>query len=151
RQPWFGGHNYHEPIPLAYDLAMHSVVLNVGRRTDRVWHFWSPSPRAAMPEGEVEGCTARARVRISQRALLQMGFDYWRSPTVPYGSAEITTRRAQATGIFLLISGRTSCSVISEGRSSKHVDTAHQPRKHPELVILRQRSRSRSERSQRRI
>ena|SRR2546427_7256015 len=50
--------------------------------------------------------------------------------------AEITTRRAQATGIFLLISGRTSCSAISEGRSSKHVDTAHQPRKHPELVIL---------------
>ena len=86
RQPWFGGHNYHEPIPLVYDLALHSVVLNVGLRTDRVWHFWSPSPRATLPQAELEGCTARARVRISQGALLQMGFDYWRSPTVPYGS-----------------------------------------------------------------
>jgi hypothetical protein len=86
RQPWFGGHNYNEPIPLAYDLPKHAVVLNVGQRTDRVWHFWSPSPRAALPEGDIEGCTAKARVRISQGALVQIGFDYWRSQSVPYGS-----------------------------------------------------------------
>jgi hypothetical protein len=85
RQPWFGGQNYHEPMPLDYNLRSHSVVLHVGRRIDRVWHFWSPSPRTALPAGSIAGCTARARVRISQGALLQMGFDYWRSPTVPYG------------------------------------------------------------------
>jgi hypothetical protein len=86
RRPWFGGHNYHEPLPRAYDLAHHMTVLNVGGRPDRVWHFWSPSLRAALPEGEIEGCTARARVRISPGALVQIGFDYWRSPTLPYGS-----------------------------------------------------------------
>ena len=61
-------------------------ILAVGRRSDRVWHFWSPSARAALPVGKLEGCTVQARVLISPGALLQMGMDYWRSPTIPYGS-----------------------------------------------------------------
>jgi hypothetical protein len=61
------------------------VVLAVGRRSDRVWHFWSRSPRAALPFGKLEGCTVQARVLISPGALLQVGMDYWRSPTIPYG------------------------------------------------------------------
>jgi IPT/TIG domain len=85
RNPWFGGHDYHEPLPTTYDLPRHAVVLHVGQRTDRVWHFWSPSPRAPLPSGHLEGCTAEARVKISPGALLQMGFDYWRSPTAIYG------------------------------------------------------------------
>ncbi len=85
RQPWFGT-DEHDPIPLAFDLTDQAVVLRVGERTDRIWHFWSPSPRAALPPGKLEGCTVRARVRISTGALLQMGMDYWRSPTIPYGS-----------------------------------------------------------------
>ena len=44
------------------------------------------TPRAALPLGKREGCTVRARVRISAGALLQMGMDYWLSQTVPYGS-----------------------------------------------------------------
>ncbi|MGC2183489.1 MAG: hypothetical protein WA637_09435, partial [Terriglobales bacterium] len=85
RQPWFAS-DAHGPIPLASDLRNHSVVLAVGRRSDRVWHFWSPSPRALLPAGEVEGCTVHARVLISAGALLQVGMDYWRSPTIPYGT-----------------------------------------------------------------
>jgi len=84
RKPWFAT-DAHDPIPLAYDLKNHSVVLRVGALADRVWHFWSPSPRAALPPGKLEGCTVHARVRISPGALLQMGMDYWRSPTIPYG------------------------------------------------------------------
>jgi len=85
RQPWFAS-DAHGPIPLAYNPRNHSVVLAVGRRSDRVWHFWSPSARAALPAGKRDGCTVRARVMISPGALLQMGMDYWRSPTIPYGS-----------------------------------------------------------------
>ena len=85
RHPWFGGHDYHEPMPVIYDLHDHAAVLRVGERTDRIWHFWSPSPRAALPSGHLEGCTAKARVKISDGALLQMGFDYWRSTTAIYG------------------------------------------------------------------
>ena len=85
RQPWFAS-DAHDPIPLAYDPRNHSVVLAVGQRGDRVWHFWSPSARAALPVGKRDGCTVRARVMISPGALLQMGMDYWRSPTIPYGS-----------------------------------------------------------------
>ena len=85
RQPWFGT-DAHDAMPLAYDPANHAAVLRVGERPDRVWHFWSPSPRAALPLGKLEGCTVRARVRISGSALLQMGMDYWRSPTIPFGS-----------------------------------------------------------------
>lgn len=85
RQPWFAT-DAHDPMPMAYDLKNHSVILRVGERADRIWHFWSPSPRAALPPGKLAGCTARARVRISAGALLQMGLDYWRSPTTPYGA-----------------------------------------------------------------
>jgi len=83
RDPWFGN-NDHEPMPIAYDDANHAVVLRVGQRPDRVWHFWSASPRPALPPGMLEGCTVKALVKISAGALLQMGMDYWRNPTVPY-------------------------------------------------------------------
>jgi hypothetical protein len=90
RWPWFGT-DAHDPMPLEFpspenDSGNQAVVLRVGQRADRVWHFWSPSPRAALPAGKLEGCTVRARVRISAGALLQMGMDYWLSSTVPYGS-----------------------------------------------------------------
>jgi hypothetical protein len=85
RQPWFAT-DAHDPIPQAFDDRNHSVVLRVGQQTDRVWHFWSPSPRATLPPGKLEGCTVAARVKISPGALLQIGMDYWRSPTIPYGS-----------------------------------------------------------------
>jgi IPT/TIG domain len=83
RNPWFGT-DQHEPMPMDYDAVNLAVVLRVGLRTDRVWHFWSASPRAALPPGKLEGCTVKAWVRISEGALLQMGMDYWRNPTVPY-------------------------------------------------------------------
>jgi hypothetical protein len=84
REPWFGT-DRHDPMPVTDDVANHGVVLLVGQRPDRVWHFWSASPRAALPTGHLEGCTVKARVKISPGALLQMGLDYWRSPTVGYG------------------------------------------------------------------
>jgi hypothetical protein len=90
RHPWFGT-DAHDPIPLAYSKLADSkdrgaVILRVGQKSDRVWHFWSASPRAALPPGHLEGCTVTARVRISRGALLQMGMDYWRNPTIGYGS-----------------------------------------------------------------
>jgi hypothetical protein len=86
RHPWFGGHDYREPAPSTYDDVEHATVIRVGERTDRIWHFWSPSPRAAIPHGALEGCTVKARIKISHGALLQIGFDYWRSSTIPYGA-----------------------------------------------------------------
>jgi hypothetical protein len=83
RNPWFGT-DQHEPMPMDYDTVNHAVVLRVGLRTERVWHFWSASPRAALPSGKLAGCTVKALVKISRGALLQMGMDYWRNPTVPY-------------------------------------------------------------------
>jgi hypothetical protein len=53
----------------------------------RIGHgFLESSPRAALPLGRLDGCTVRARVRISAGALLQVGMHYWRSPTIPYGT-----------------------------------------------------------------
>ena len=86
RHPWFGSHDYHEPMPSTYNEAERAAVIRVGERTDRIWHFWSPSARATMPAGTLEGCTVKARVKISPGALLQIGFDYWRNPTAGYGS-----------------------------------------------------------------
>jgi hypothetical protein len=84
RHPWFGT-DAHDPIPLAYSRE-HTVILHVGTRPDRVWHFWAASPRAALPAGHLEGCTVKVRAKISRGALLQVGMDYWRNPTVGYGS-----------------------------------------------------------------
>jgi hypothetical protein len=100
RVPWFGT-DQHDPMPVIRAKTVwdgvsdpvlprsgsgQSVVrLPVGQRPDRVWHFWSASPRAALPSGNLEGCTVRARVKISPGALLQMGMDYWRTPTIAYG------------------------------------------------------------------
>jgi len=84
RNPWFGD-NHAAPMSLFYDRPNHAAVLRVGQRADRVWHFWSASPRAALPSGDLEGCTVKARVRISLGALLQMGMDYWSNPIVGYG------------------------------------------------------------------
>jgi len=85
RIPWFGT-DQHELMPLVHQDAGQTVMLKVGQRADRVWHFWSASPRPALPPGKLEGCEASARVKISPGALLQLGMDYWRNPTVPYGS-----------------------------------------------------------------
>ena len=83
RIPWFGT-DEHEPMTLVHGDG--SVKLRVGQRADRVWHFWSASPRPQLPPGRLEGCTVSARVRISPGGLLQIGMDYWRNSTVPYGS-----------------------------------------------------------------
>lgn len=85
RFPWFGT-DAHDPLPMLYSTDHRIVVLRVGTRPDRVWHFWAGSPRAALPSGHHEGCTVKARVRISKGALLQMGFDYWRNSTIGYES-----------------------------------------------------------------
>jgi len=102
RDPWFGT-DQHDPMPVTHAEIVwervsdpllprtgsarsdHTVILPVGQRPDRIWHFWSASPRAALPPGKLEGCTVKARVKISPGALLQMGMDYWRTPTIGYG------------------------------------------------------------------
>jgi hypothetical protein len=85
RFPWFGT-DVHDPIPLDYSDNHEIVVLHVGNRPDRVWHFWAASSRRAIPQGHLEGCTVKIRAKVSNGALLQIGFDYWRDPTVAYGS-----------------------------------------------------------------
>lgn len=85
RIPWFGT-DAHESMPVTYSSGHGAVVLPVGSRPDRVWHFWAASPRALIPPGHLEGCTVRVRARVSRGALLQVGFDYWRNTTVEYGS-----------------------------------------------------------------
>lgn len=85
RFPWFGT-DQHGPMPVAYSPVRHNVVLKVGTRPEKVWHFWAASPRAAIPAGELEGCKVTVRARVSPGALLQVGFDYWRDTTVGYGA-----------------------------------------------------------------
>ncbi len=84
RHPWFGT-DVHDPMPMVHSEDRDSVILRVGTHPDRVWHFWAASPRASLPKGHLEGCTVKARVRISHGALLQIGMDYWRNATVGYG------------------------------------------------------------------
>ena len=84
RHPWFAT-DEHDPMPTLKRQDT-SVILPVGTRPDRVWHFWAASPRAALRAGYFEGCTVKVDARISRGALLQVGFDYWRNSTVRYES-----------------------------------------------------------------
>ncbi len=84
RYPWFGT-NASEPMPVAYSPDRDAVILNIGTRPDKVWHFWADSPRAGTP-GHLDGCTAKVRAKVSRGALVQIGFDYWRNRTVEYGA-----------------------------------------------------------------
>ncbi|HEX3741027.1 MAG TPA: hypothetical protein VHV29_15105 [Terriglobales bacterium] len=84
RHPWFGT-DEHTSMPLAYSDDHSVVILKVGARPDRVWHFWAASPRVTLPPGHLEGCTVIVRARISAGAVLQVGMDYWRNSTVGYG------------------------------------------------------------------
>lgn len=99
RNPWFST-DVHDPIPLAYSDDHAEVILRVGKRPDRVWHFWAASPRATLPPGHLEGCTVKIRARISDGALLQLGMDYWRNSTVGYGSGG-NNREAGASNWYL--------------------------------------------------
>ena len=85
RHPWFGT-DVHETMSMKRSSDEGKVILEVGRRADRAWHFWAASPRAGIPAGKLEGCSVKIRARISQGALLQVGFDYWRDATVGYGA-----------------------------------------------------------------
>lgn len=98
RNPWFGTDS-HEAMPVKYS-ANRSVILEVGTKPDRVWHFWAASPRQTLPAGKIEGCTVTMRVRISAGALLQVGFDYWRDATIGYGSGG-NNHEAGASGWYL--------------------------------------------------
>jgi len=98
RRPWFGSNDYHEPMPFGgTGGSQKRVVLRVGLRADRVWHFWSASPRANLPAGKIVGCTVTARVKISSGALLQMGMDYWRTPTAPWAGSGVNNHEAGAS------------------------------------------------------
>lgn len=84
RFAWFET-DTHDPMPVKYSPD-HTVILEVGTKPNRVWHFWAASPRQTIPAGKLEGCTVKMRARISAGALLQVGFDYWRDAKVGYGS-----------------------------------------------------------------
>jgi hypothetical protein len=83
RHPWFGT-DAHEMMPI--ELEKDAVLMRVGTRPDKVWHFWAASPRAEIPAGKFEGCSVLVRAKISPGALLQIGMDYWRGTTVGYGA-----------------------------------------------------------------
>ena len=83
RNPWFAG-NEPEPMPSSNDDSNHAVILQVGQRPDRVWHFWSASPRPALPKGTLDGCTVKVLMKISDASLVQIGMDYWRNSTIGY-------------------------------------------------------------------
>jgi hypothetical protein len=86
RKPWFGEHNRSEPMSIEHVPSARVVILRLGQRPDRIWHFWAGSPRARIPDGKLVGCTVKMKVKISSGALLQVGMDYWRDPVVPFGS-----------------------------------------------------------------
>jgi hypothetical protein len=84
RHPWFGIDD-HDSMPMNYNPADGATIMRVGTKPDKVWHFWAASPRASFPDGKLEGCKVRMRVKISEGAMLQIGMDYWKDASIEYG------------------------------------------------------------------
>jgi IPT/TIG domain-containing protein len=101
RNPWFARGNFHDTLPFDYDVNHEIVILHVGERTDRVWHFWPRSARPTIPAGKFEGCSVRVRARISPGALLQVGMDYWRDAKVPWAGSDGNNHEAGASNWYL--------------------------------------------------
>lgn len=102
RDPWFAGNN-HEFMPadaLRSPQPNDAITMPVGTRPDRIWHFWSASGRALIPPGHLEGCIARARVRISPGALLQLGMDYWGDESSLWAPHEKNNHEAGASNWY---------------------------------------------------
>lgn len=97
RHPWFGGRDAHDAMPVENSASAQAVILRVGERPERIWHFWSTSPRAALPAGKLEGCTVKVRARISRGALVQIGMDYWRSPAALWAGPDVNNHEAGAS------------------------------------------------------
>ncbi len=119
RQPWFGT-DAHDPMPLAFDLTAHAAALHLGQRADRVWHFWRPSPRVALPAGRVEGCTVRARSKFIPAPCCSWGWTIGALRLSRTALAGIITKPALAIGIFPLRSGRKHRSPTSAARDSRN-------------------------------
>src|ERR1700738_1594316 len=86
--------------------------------------FLEPISARRTAAGQTRSCTVRARVKISAGALLQVGMDDWRSPTVRYGSggnnheagaSDWYFSSPQLAGSFVLpISAARNCSELVE-------------------------------------
>ena len=98
RKPWFGNDDAHDPMPMSSSDDV--VVLPIGQHPDRIWHFWSASPRAALPAGRLDGCTVKVRVRIFPGALVQIGMDYWRSTTALWAGSDVNNHEAGASNWY---------------------------------------------------
>jgi len=105
RYPWFGT-DAHGPMPLAHPVDHSSVILAVGSRPDRVWHFWAASPRAAIPPGKLEGCTVKVRNEFRVVRCYKLASTIGGTLLSDTERVQTITKRAQASGICRQSSGR---------------------------------------------
>ncbi len=81
REPWFGDNDSPEPLPSAIRLSGETFTLPLSTVPDRVWHWWGY--RTVIPRGATK-CWSAARVRPVGNALVQIGADWWKDPTIKW-------------------------------------------------------------------
>ncbi len=122
RDPWFGT-DEHEPIRLTYDHAYHAVILPVGRRPDRVWHFWSPRPEPPFHPVASKAVPSKPASRFLPEPYCKWGWTTGAIQPLPTAPAETTTKPEPATGISRPRNGKKPPSPTSEAHNSSHVTT----------------------------
>lgn len=110
RKPWFGGDS-HTQMPVRYENGR--LVLHPSDHPDRVWHWWPTEyPRPTVPAG-TRRVWFEGRVRITGPAQVQLGIDYWRTPTAQWAGLDVNNTEAGASDWF---SAGADWQVISVGR-----------------------------------
>jgi len=95
RHPRWFATDAHQSLPGEFGDGI--LILRPSEFSDFIGHWWNKHwPRAAVPPG-TERVWMEMRVRIIGPAFVQVGIDYWRSPSALYAGVEVNNREAGAS------------------------------------------------------
>jgi len=95
RHPRWFATDAHQSLPGEFGDGI--LILRPSEFSGFVGHWWNKHwPRASVPTG-TERIWMEMRVRIIGPAFVQVGIDYWRSPSALYAGVEVNNREAGAS------------------------------------------------------
>lgn len=78
--------------PMPSEISDGALKITPDSHKNRVFHWWS-SERTEVPD-DVQYLVIETRVRITGKAIVQIGLDYWKDLTTPYAGLDINNTEA---------------------------------------------------------
>lgn len=95
RHPHWFATDQHRALPGTFRDGC--LILEPSEFSDSIGHWWNTSwPRASVPAG-TERVWMEMKFKIIGPAFVQVGIDFWRTPTALYAGPEVNNREAGAS------------------------------------------------------